>query len=141
MRSLLPMEGLFGDTVLDQFFKDVPTVYRDYVAAPKCNIAELKDHYEITAEMPGFSKDQIHISMENGVLSISAKKEETKETKDEERRYIRRERGVAAFQRQFSVKGIKESDIKASLKDGILKIELPKLEKEIEKPSRQIEIE
>ncbi|MDY6085022.1 MAG: Hsp20/alpha crystallin family protein [Dialister sp.] len=141
MRSLLPMEGLFGDTVLDQFFKDVPTIYRDYVAAPKCNIAELKDHYEVTAEMPGFSKDQIHISMENGVLSISAEKEETKETKDEERRYIRRERGVSAFQRQFSVKGIKESDIKASLKDGILKIELPKLKKEIEKPSRQIEIE
>lgn len=141
MRSLLPMEGLFGDTVLDQFFKDVPTVYRDYVAAPKCNIAELKDHYEITAEMPGFSKDQIHISMENGVLSISAKKEESKETKDEERRYIRRERGVSAFQRQFSVKGVKESDIKASLKDGVLKIELPKMEKEIEKPVHQIEIE
>lgn len=141
MRSLLPMEGLFGDTVLDQFFRDVPTIYKDYVASPKCNIAELKDHYEITAEMPGFSKDQIHISMENGVLSISAKKEETKETKDEDRRYIRRERGVAAFQRQFSVKGVKESDIKASLKDGVLKIELPKMEKEIEKPSHQIEIE
>ena len=45
MRSLIPFDGLFGDTVLDHFFDDdMPTVYKDYVAVPKVDIEDLKDH-------------------------------------------------------------------------------------------------
>ena len=82
MRSLIPFDGLFGDTVLDHFFDDdMPTVYKDYVAVPKVDIEDLKDHYEITCDMPGFTKDQIHISYENGVLSLSARKKTNKKPK------------------------------------------------------------
>ena len=138
MRSLIPFDGLFGDTVLDHFFDDdMPTVYKDYVAVPKVDIEDLKDHYEIT----WFTKDQIHISYENGVLSLSAKKEDKKETKDEGRHFIRRERGVSAFQRQFSVKGIKEEGIKAGLKDGVLTISLPKADQKEVEASHRIQID
>ena len=61
MRSLIPFDGLFGDTVLDHFFDDVPTIYKDYVSVPKADIEDLKDHYEVTCDMPGYTKDEIQV--------------------------------------------------------------------------------
>ena len=67
MRSLIPFDGLFGNTVLDHFFDDdMPTVYQDYTAVPKVDIEDKKDHYEITCDMPGFKKEEIHILMRMG---------------------------------------------------------------------------
>ena len=140
MGSLIPFDGLFGDSVLDRFFDDIPTVYKDYVATPRVDIEDLKDHYEVTCDMPGFTKDQIHVDYANGVLSISAKREDQKETKDEERHFIRKERGAVGFQRSFTVKGIKAEDIKASLKDGVLQIELPKVDEKKLEESHRIQI-
>lgn len=81
MRGLLPFDGFFGDTALDHFFSDAPAVYKDYVSVPKVDIEDKKDFYEITCDMPGFTKDQIRISYENGILSLSAQKEEQTEEK------------------------------------------------------------
>ena len=92
MRGLLPFDGFFGDTALDHFFSDAPAAYKDYVSVPKVDIEDKKDFYEITCDMPGFTKDQISISYENGILSLSAQKEEQTEEKDDDRHYIRRER-------------------------------------------------
>ena len=111
MRSLIPFDGLFGDTVLDHFFDDVPTIYKDYVSVPKADIEDLKDHYEVTCDMPGYTKDEIQVTYENGILSLSAKREDTKETKE------------------------------ASLKDGVLKVELPKSGKPEIEPSHKIQID
>lgn len=142
MRSLIPFDGLFGNTVLDHFFDDdMPTVYQDYTAVPKVDIEDKKDHYEITCDMPGFKKEEIHISYENGILSLGAKKEDRKDADDTEHHYIRRERASVSFSRQFTVKGIKEEGIKAALKDGILTIMLPKEEEKKVEPSRQITID
>ena len=68
MRGLLPFDGFFGDTALDHFFNDTPAAYKDYVSVPKVDIEDKKDFYEITCDMPGFTKDQISISYENGIL-------------------------------------------------------------------------
>ena len=141
MRSLIPFDGLFGDTVLDHFFDDVPTIYKDYVSVPKADIEDLKDHYEVTCDMPGYTKDEIQVTYENGILSLSAKREDTKETKDADRKFIRRERSFAGFQSQFAVSGVKEEGIKASLKDGVLKVELPKSGKPRIEPSHKIQID
>lgn len=81
MRGLLPFDGFFGDTALDHFFNDTPAAYKDYVSVPKVDIEDKKDFYEITCDMPGFTKDQISISYENGILSLSAQKEEQTEEK------------------------------------------------------------
>ncbi len=141
MRGLLPFDSFFGDSALDHFFDDVPTLYKDYVSIPKVDIEDKNDTYEITCDMPGFTKEQIHVSYENGILSLHAQKEEQKETKDDDRHFIRRERSSSSFHRQFSVKGIKEDGIKAALKDGILTITLPKLQQEIEKAPHRIQID
>lgn len=140
MRSLLPMfdDGFFGNGMLDSFFDDFSPAAA--VKVPKVDIEELKDHYEIKADLPGFTKDEVSITYTNDVLTIEAKKDDTKETKDEDRHFLRRERVATAFRRQFAVKGIKKEDIKADLKDGILTICLPKVEQEVEKASYHIQI-
>jgi len=140
MRGLIPFGGLFGDAALDHFFDDVPTMYKGY-SMPRVDIEEKDDSYVITADMPGFTKDQIHIGYENGVLSLSAKKEAENETKDDGKKYICRERSSSMFQRSFRVKGIREKDIKAGLKDGILTITLPKVSREVLEAEHRIEIE
>lgn len=141
MRGLLPFNGFFGDNVFDDFFNDVPVLYNDQVTVPKVDIEEKKDSYEITCDMPGFNKDQIHVSYENGVLSLSAKKEAETVTKEDDRHFIRRERSSSTFRRQFAVKGIKEDAIKAALNDGVLTVTLPKMKEEIQKAPHRIEIE
>ncbi len=141
MRGLLPFDGFFGDSAFDSFFNDVPTLYKDYRNVPKVDIEEKKDSYEITCDMPGFAKDQIQISYENGILTLAANKEEKRETKDDDRHFIRQERTSSGFRRQFSVKGIREEDIKAALKDGVLTVTLPKMKQEIQKVPHRIEIE
>lgn len=140
MRSLLPMfdDGFFGGSALDQFFDDFAPA--STVKVPKVDIEELKDHYEIKADLPGFTKGEVSVTYANDVLTIDAKKDDTKETKDEDRHFLRRERVTSAFRRQFAVKGIKKEDIKADLKDGILTISLPKVEQEIEKAPYHIQI-
>ncbi len=140
MRSLLPMfdDGFFGSNALDSFFDDFSPV--SAVKVPKVDIEEMKDHYEIRADLPGFTKEEVSVTYANDVLTIDAKKDDSKETKDEDRHFLRRERVSSAFRRQFAVKGIKKEDIKADLKDGILTISLPKVEQEIEKAPYHIQI-
>ena len=120
MRSYLPMfnDDFFGGSALDQFFDDFAAPAGG-MRVPKVDIEEMKDHYEI---------------------KIEAKKDESKETKDEERHFLRKERVSSAFRRQFAIKGVKKEDIKADLKDGILTISLPKVEQEIEKAPYHIQI-
>lgn len=141
MRSYLPMfdDGFFGNGMMDRFFDDFAAPANN-VKIPKVDIEELKDHYEITADLPGFTKDEVNVTYNNDILTIEAKKNSEKETKNDDRHFIRKERSSSSFVRQFSVKGIKKEDIKADLKDGILTISLPKEEKEIEQKPYHIEI-
>lgn len=140
MRSYLPMfdDGFFGSGALDRFFDDFSAP--SGVQVPKVDIEELKDHYEIKADLPGFAKEDVNVTYANDVLTISAKKNEAKETRDEKRHFLRKERSESSFCRQFAVKGIKKEDIKADLKDGTLTISLPKEQQEIENKPYHIQI-
>lgn len=103
------------------------------------DIKETKDKYIIEIDLPGFSKDNMNISLNNGYLEISAKLE--KDDKDEEEKYVRRERFYGECSRSFYVgDNIKEEDIEAKFKDGILKINVPKIEEENKSNTKQIEI-
>jgi HSP20 family protein len=92
----------------------------------RTDIKENKDAYVVEADLPGFSKDDITIEVENNQLTIRAKREEEQEAKDSVNRIIRRERHFGEFVRQFYVDNIDENRIEAELKDGVLKIILPK---------------
>jgi len=100
----------------------------------RCDFEELDDKYIVELEVPGVKKDEINISLKNDVLSISwSRKKETKSGKGKSRY----ERSEGSFTRSFDVAGADSSHVDASLKDGILKLTIPKLENY--KP-KQIEI-
>ena len=98
----------------------------------KTDIKEKKDGYELEIDLPGFTKDEINASIEDGYLTISAAKGLDKDEKEKESgRYIRKERYAGACQRSFYVgEAVKQEDVKAEFKHGILKLFVPKKEPE-----------
>lgn len=122
-------EYLFGDSFFDDFFEDSFFKPTNYQKMMKTDIQEQGNDYIIDMDLPGFKKEDIKISLNNGYLTVSAYKNESNEEKNEEKNYIHRERYTGKCSRSFYVgNSIKEEDIKASYNDGILKLKVPKLE-------------
>ena len=96
----------------------------------KTDIRELNNGYEVVVDLPGFPKDAVQSTLENGYLTISAEKGLDKDEKEKESgRYIRKERYAGACSRSFYVgEDITEEDIKAEFKHGLLKLFVPKKE-------------
>jgi len=94
------------------------------------DIREMENGYELVVDLPGFTKDEVQATLENGYLTISAEKGLDKDEKEKENgRYIRRERYAGACSRSFYVgEDITEEDIKAEFKHGLLKLFVPKKE-------------
>ena len=106
----------------------------------KTDIKETENNYVLEVDLPGFDKKDITLELDNGYLSISAKREHKVEENNEKKgNFIRRERSFGQFSRSFYVGDIKEEDIDAKLENGILTIKLPKEEKK-EVKSNHIEI-
>ena len=96
------------------------------------------DHYELTADLPGMTKEDIALHYENGYLTIAASRTESNDEKDDAGNYIRRERHTGEVSRSFYIDGIDDANIHAEFKDGVLQVNLPKTAGEPER--KQIEI-
>ena len=92
----------------------------------KTDVRETDSTYELDIDLPGFSKDEIDVKVNNGYLTISASKGLDKDDKDKKGNYIRRERYAGAMQRSFYVGDIPSGDVHAKYEDGILKLSVPK---------------
>lgn len=106
----------------------------------RTDIREREDSYILEAELPGFSKEDIHAEIKDGYLTIRAERKSESEEKDDKDNYLRRERSYGSFVRSFELEGIKSEEITASYKDGILSVNLPK-ERPEAKEARRLEIE
>ena len=126
--------------LFDDFFNDDDFFTRRQPNLMKTDIREKKDRYVIDVDLPGFEKENIKLSLNDGYLEISAKVE--KEDNSDEEKMVRQERFYGECSRSFYVGDeIEEEDINAEFKNGILKIEVPKKEAEKKLPeSKQIEI-
>lgn len=135
---LVPRRDSFD--LFDGFFDD-GFFPRKENSLMKTDIRELSDKYIVDVDLPGYEKENINLSLDNGYLNIQAKYSKNNEEKEEEK-YIRRERFYGECSRSFYVGDkIKEEDIDAEFKNGILKIEIPKNEQEEDVPEiKQIEI-
>ena len=93
------------------------------------DVKESEDGYELHIELPGYKKEDVKAELRDGNLTISAVKNTEKEQKDENGKYIHRERFYGNCSRSFYVgDAVKEEDIKAKFEDGILKVFVPKKE-------------
>lgn len=105
----------------------------------RCDIAEKDGEYVLSAELPGFNKEDINVDVENGMLTISATHSEENDEKDDDGNYIRRERRFGSFSRSFNAEGIDIQHIKANYNNGVLTLEMPK-QKELPKTSHKVAI-
>lgn len=92
----------------------------------KTDVKETENEYILQAELPGMRKEDINIEIQDNYLTISAKNDEIIE--EEKENYIRKERRTGSYCRAFNIENVKEDEIKASYKDGILEVRLPKKE-------------
>jgi HSP20 family molecular chaperone IbpA len=140
--------SIFGENLFDDFF-DFGFPFYDEKAQNraekklygrhaqnlmKTDIKEQEDGYKMMIDLPGFKKEEVQASLENGYLTISAAKGlDQDEQEKESGRYIRKERYAGSCQRSFYVgEEVKQEDIKAEFKHGILTLFIPKKE---EKPA------
>jgi len=112
---------------MDRLFEDSIITPRGGVAMPKIDIKDKKDSIEVRAELPGIKEEDIEVEISDGVMTISGEKKEGKEEKDEG--YYYRESHSGSFTRSFNLPSdVKEDGAEAEMKNGILFINLPKIE-------------
>ena len=124
-------DDMFDDMFRDSFFTNSSTT-----KVMRTDIQEKDNNYVIEMDLPGYDKEDVKAQLKDGYLTISAEKNTSKDEKDEKGNYIRRERYSGKCSRSFYVgENVKEEDIKASFKNGILELTFPK---EIEKKQEDI---
>lgn len=126
--NLIPHNSLLDfDNIFNGFWSPSREIGEstDVAFSPRVDIEEKKDSYKITAELPGIDKNDVHVSLKNGVLSIEAENHQ-EETEDQDGRIIRQERRYGKFIRSFNLgSDASEKDIKAKFKNGILTVKAP----------------
>lgn len=105
----------------------------------KTDVKENENDYELQVEVPGVNKENISIDYENGYVTIAAKINKSKDEKDKEGNYIRRERYSGSYSRSYYVGDVDRESIKAKLDNGVLSIIVPKAKAEEQKKAIAIE--
>ena len=114
-----------NSNVLDDLWDNVFTGFNTN-RLMKTDVHEKDGKYIMDIDLPGYKKDDVKISLYNGNLTISAEKNESNEEKDVKGNLIRQERYSGSCSRSFYVgDSIRDNDIQASFKDGILTITVP----------------
>ena len=127
-----------GEKFFDRFFDDwgLSEFTRDQEWMPAIDVYETDDHVIVRTEVPGMHKNDLNISLSNGLLTIQGEKKQEKKEEKENYRFV--ESRYGSFSRSIRVpNGVDAEKIEANYKDGVLKVSIPKSEEE---KSRKIEI-
>ena len=129
---LTPFDKIFDhmlDTQFPEVVKQVGVKPYQGSAYPKVNVYEYDDKVGIVAEIPGLNKKQLNVEVEEGVLTISGDKHGI--TEESGAKVLRRELKSSSFKRSFELGELLNGDsISANFKDGVLSIDIPKIEPE-----------
>lgn len=128
MYTMMPF-GRRNDSLVNLFDQMERSLWRDNSSAVfsfPTDIKEEENQFVLTAELPGFRKEEIQLHLDNSVLTIHAQHQQAETEKNEKEHYICRERHDGSYQRSFTVTGIQENAIAASYENGVLKLILPK---------------
>ena len=132
------MPSIFAENLFDEFFEDfpMPREFRNIdrrlygkndAREMKTDVHEHEDHYEVDIDLPGFRKDEITLTLENGYLTVTAAKGLDKDTTTKQGKVIRQERYSGTMQRSFYVgDALTENDISAKFENGVLSLNIPK---------------
>jgi len=148
--NAMPYPGVFWkefDELFEQFRKEMNSLMFPFDVyeeshLPTTNIHDDGKNIIIEAEMPGLSKEDVSIELTDKYIEIKGEKKVDKEEKDEKKKYIRKERSFTSYQRRFPLpEKIKTEEVKAAMKDGVLRITLPKAEPKQEPETIKVKVE
>lgn len=128
------------DRMIERFEKDFSDLIRmprwlgrsmlrpfEEIRLPSVDLEDKENEFILTADIPGFTKEDIEINVTDNSVELQAVKKEAKEQQNKERNYIRHERASEVYYRQIMLpEEVRSDEAKASLKDGILHVTLPK---------------
>ena len=129
------LPSIFSNNFIDDFmdsafnFPRAPKLSFENSSLMRTDVKEFDDRYEMGLDLPGYNKEDISAELNEGYLTVNASHDESKDEKNEEGKYIRRERYSGQCTRSFYVgEDVKQEDIKASFENGVLKLVIPKIE-------------
>ena len=130
------LPSIFGENLFDDFFHDFdmfpawsgrnPLYGKHARNMMKTDVRETENTYEVDMDLPGFKKDEIHVDLKDGYLTIQAAKGLDKDQEDKKGKYIRQERYAGAMSRSFYVGDVEPDQISAKYEGGVQQISLPK---------------
>ncbi|MCM1184691.1 MAG: Hsp20/alpha crystallin family protein [Roseburia sp.] len=127
--------SIFGESLFDDFFDDFARPlrtaprYGSSTGLMRTDVKESDTGYELDIDLPGCKKENVKAELKNGYLTINAETSRNNDQKDEDGKYIRRERYYGTCSRSFYVgEDVTQEDIRARFEDGILKVTVPKKE-------------
>ncbi len=129
------ISSFFGENLFDDFFEDFAHPmrsarrYHTTTGIMRTDVRETDAGYELDIDLPGCRKENVTAELKEGYLTVSTETKRNDDRKDEDGRYIRRERYYGNCSRSFYVgEDMTQEDIKAKFEDGILKVSIPKKE-------------
>ena len=130
------LDDFFNDSYLPKFFDMNSGISKS--SSPAVNVEETDKDFRIEVAAPGLEKEDLKVSVDDGVLTISSEQKEEKE--DQNENYIRREFGYTSFSRSFTLPEEVDSEkIIAKHKNGVLNVTIPKAEVKVN-PVKEIKI-
>ncbi|KMZ52655.1 Hsp20/alpha crystallin family protein [Dorea sp. D27] len=134
------INNLFDDMFKDPFFSRPFENSSSQIM--KTDIHEKDGSYMIEMELPGYAKEDIKADLKDGYLTITANRDETKEEKDAKGNCLHKERYTGSCNRSFYVGDkVTQDDIRASFRDGVLLLQIPKEVQKVEEQPKLITIE
>lgn len=141
------LPSIFGESLFDEFFDDA---FGKHFMDPeralygknarnlmKTDVRDTGDGYDLSLDLPGFSKDEIQVDLKDGYLTVTAAKGLDKDENDQNGRYIRRERYAGSCTRSFYVGDVRPEEVHGKYESGVLCLTIPKKEtRMVEAPSR-----
>jgi HSP20 family protein len=133
------MERMMGEFNEDFDYPLWPSMLTSAPRFPAVDVKEEEGKYVIVADLPGLSKEDVSILVGDGVLDISAKRQ--RESEEEGRGYIRKERGYYSFHRRLALpEDADEEGVEAKLEDGVLRLSLAKRKKEEKELKKKVDV-
>lgn len=122
-------DDMFNDPFFTRSYEPVTTTH-----IMKSDIQETDKGYLLDIELPGYNKEDVQAELKEGYLTITANHEESKDEKDKNGKFIRKERYTGTCKRSFYVgEQVRQEDIKAAFQNGILRLAIPKQLPQVEK--------
>ncbi len=134
---MMYLPSIFGEDLMDRWMDDLdreffgkknPLYGHNARNLMKTDVRETAEGYEIDVDLPGCRKEDVQLTLENGILNIATTRNLEKDEKDEKTgRVVRQERYAGSMSRSFFVgENVTENDIRAKMENGVLSLMIPK---------------